>query len=158
MVVKIRKITIMLDMFSVSTSIVYIKNCTYFTIYDNKKNLMFRLERYEIRTLVVDTRYEQTAFEQWWWWKSRYANLVERQEYIDVITNAIELIILPLYEKLNYHAMCDVRVMFEHLFQVGKRFSHFRPLRFLSDLFFNFIHSFLGSQGTPALRLPYELR
>lgn len=83
------------------------------------KRIMNWFERYEIRTIVVDTRYEQTAYEQWWFWKIRYQNLMERQEYIDVITNSVEMIILPLYEKLNYHPMCNIKIMFEHLFQVA---------------------------------------
>ncbi|KHN80266.1 Dynein heavy chain, cytoplasmic [Toxocara canis] len=79
-------------------------------------NAMDWLDRYGIRIVTLDELPSQPAGQKWDLWKSRFDELLGDKDFIEMMNNTMEMIILPLLEAFTDIAE-DLDIIFEIIFQ-----------------------------------------
>lgn len=76
------------------------------------------ISRYDIRTVVLDNKVLPSSRELWTNYRPRIHNLLKRADYLDIVYNSIEMIILPMFDQLEFHKECSAESMFKLLHNV----------------------------------------
>lgn len=117
------------------------------------------IERNGIRTLTFDDVPKQSASQKWDLWRRRFEELLVEENFIEMMRNTMEMIVLPLFEAFN-EVSEDFDVIFEVMLQVclASIFLHFVFILAKANLYtfccasFSFISDFRGTLQRSCLR------
>ena len=78
-----------------------------------ERNVIETLDRYSIETIILETRMNPNPKEIWQLKKKQFSDLLEKIEFLTVVTNSVEMIILPILENLQFQKEMNLQKMFD---------------------------------------------